>query len=99
VTRSSVYASTMAMEAVVVETEPEFRRRGYALSCLRVVTARATEAGIAPRYGTEEGNTASRRTAERAGYALDLHMFWVTVDPEHRSAIPARIQTESDQLR
>lgn len=51
-----------------VETIPEARRRGYAVSCLSGLTAEVLSRGLTPEYRCTFSNVASAKTARAAGY-------------------------------
>jgi RimJ/RimL family protein N-acetyltransferase len=78
--------------AVTVHTDQAYRGRGYASSCLRVVTDRTLKAKIRPGYGTSFGNGAARAVAERCGYVLAELMYWVGIAKESYAKIPPEMR-------
>lgn len=69
-----------------LETHPEYRRRGYAVTLLRqTITALAADGPVCIRDGVRKTNTASLRTHEKAGFVIEhedevTYLPW-TVDP------------------
>ncbi len=55
---------------VYAETAPRYRRRGYAASCLKALSAHLLKGGYRVLYECREENEASRRTVERCGGTL-----------------------------
>jgi len=53
-----------------VECAPDYRRRGYATTCVAELTRYYLEKGKGVKYLCDEDNTASIRTAQRVGYDL-----------------------------
>ncbi len=54
---------------ITVETDPAFRRRGYAADCLRALTNDLARIGVTPLYLCDARNEASGHTALAAGYS------------------------------
>ncbi len=55
---------------VGVETVPVARKKGYATACLAALSAHLAGLGIRAEYRCQRYNTASRRTAQAAGFSV-----------------------------
>ncbi len=75
-------------------TRPASRRRGYALSCLRLLTKKCLEAGFDPCFPGDVSNVASVHLAEKAGYKLEQYMFWISIPPIADDKLPPRLQEQ-----
>lgn len=58
-----------------IETLSEYRRRGCAMSALKVWTSAVLRQGFIPLYSTEPENTASIKLAQKAGYVRYAESF------------------------
>ena len=56
------------LREIGVYTAPDFRRRGYAASCVRTLAAAWQKRGILPIYRTSPDNLPSVKTARSAGF-------------------------------
>ena len=63
-----IWEGILAHTAVL--TPPERRRRGYAQRITAVAVEEAMAAGLVPQWRARTDNTASQRTARRAGFAF-----------------------------
>lgn len=61
-----VWAGGIAHLSVI--THPHFRNRGFGLSVVAHIAARALQEGLLPQYRTLEANRSSKRIAERLGF-------------------------------
>ena len=77
---------------ISIGTVGGYQRRGYAASCLRVVTDRSIRAGITMGYGTLFDNAAARATAERCGYVLNNLSYWGCVSGPPYSKLPEALR-------
>ena len=59
---------------VGIETIPEYRKQGLARGTLQILTEHVVSLGRTPIYTCSPANTASRRTAESAGYKLHAEL-------------------------
>lgn len=75
-------------------TLPAFRRKGYALSCLRLLTKKCLEAGFEPCYPTDVSNIASVHLVEKCGYEMEEYMFWISIPPIAKEALPPLLRSE-----
>ncbi|MFC3300147.1 GNAT family N-acetyltransferase [Arthrobacter agilis] len=63
-----IWEGILAHTAVI--TPPDERRKGYAQRLTAVVVEEAMAAGLVPQWRVRTDNTASQRTARRAGFAF-----------------------------
>ena len=83
--------------AVTVHTDGRYQNRGYASSCLRIVTDRTLKAGIVPGFGTRFDNVAARALAERCGYVLRGLSYWVEIPGNDYAQLPPEVRTSLEQ--
>ena len=74
-----IWAGILAHIAVI--TAPEERRKGYARRIAAVAVEEAMAAGLVPQWRARTDNTASQRTARRAGFAYAGTQTSVLLDP------------------
>ena len=79
---------------VSIGADEAYRNRGYASSCLRVVTDRSLKAGIEMGYGTSFENAAARATAERCGYELNNLSYWVSITGDYYPKLPEDVRAD-----
>jgi len=83
--------------AVTVRTDERYQNRGYASSCLRVVTDRTLKAGIAPGFGTRFDSVAARALAERCGYVLRGLSYWVEIPGKDYAQLPPKVRSSLER--
>lgn len=74
-----VWAGILAHISVL--TPPDERRKGYAQRVTAVAVEEAMAAGLVPQWRARTDNTASQRTARRAGFAFGGTQTSVLLDP------------------
>lgn len=79
-------------------TRPAFRRRGYALSCLRLLTQKCLESGFVPCFPAEVSNIASVALAEKAGYTKEDYMFWISIPPMDSEKLPPVLRSKKEEV-
>jgi hypothetical protein len=77
---------------ISIFARPASRRKGYALSCLRLLTKKRIAAGFTPSYPEDVSNVASVHFAEKAGYKRQGYMFWITIPPIAKEVLPSLLK-------
>ena len=58
------------MANIVIQTEEEYRNKGFATKIVEKISRKCLQKGIIPRYWVNKDNESSKNVAKKAGFKL-----------------------------